>query len=182
VRARTAAALDTTGGPIVVTEPSCAAALAKDLPELVGTDAARRVAARVRTFTGALAERVAEGWRPRHVPDEVVLQTHCHQYAVFGAGQQRNLLRDLGVEKVTEATGCCGAAGNFGFEHDHYDVSLTVADQALRPRLEAAAPDTPVLADGFSCQMQIEHLVGDDRPGATHLAQLLDAPQSPSHS
>ncbi|MFF7702830.1 FAD-binding and (Fe-S)-binding domain-containing protein [Streptomyces lydicus] len=182
VLARTAAALDATEGPIVVTEPSCAAALAKDLPELVDSDAARRVAARVRTFTGALGERVAAGWRPRQVPDEVVLQTHCHQYAVFGAGQQQDLLRDLGVEKVTEATGCCGVAGNFGFEHEHYDVSMAVADQALRPRLEAAAPETPVLADGFSCQMQIEHLVGDDRPGATHLAQLLDDPQPPSHS
>ncbi|KAK1185691.1 FAD-binding and (Fe-S)-binding domain-containing protein [Streptomyces sp. NBS 14/10] len=183
VLARTAAALDTPeGGPIVVTEPSCAATLAKDLPELVDSDAARRVAARVRTFTGALAERVAAGWRPGHVPDEVVLQTHCHQYAVFGAGQQRHLLRDLGIEKITEATGCCGVAGNFGFEHDHYDVSLAVADQALRPRLEAADPGTPVLADGFSCQMQIEHLVGDDRPGATHLAQLLDDAPSPSRT
>ncbi|AKH86421.1 FAD-linked oxidase [Streptomyces sp. CNQ-509] len=180
--ARTAATLDATEGPIVVTEPSCAAALAKDLPELVDSDAARRVAVRVQTFTGALAERVAAGWKPRQVPDEVVLQTHCHQYAVFGAGQQRDLLRDLGVEKVTEATGCCGAAGNFGFENEHYDVSVAVADQALRPRLEAAALETPVLADGFSCQMQIEHLVGDDRPGATHLAQLLDDPQSPSLS
>ncbi|MCX4907432.1 FAD-binding and (Fe-S)-binding domain-containing protein [Streptomyces sp. NBC_00878] len=182
VLARTAATLDATEGPIVVTEPSCAAALAKDLPELVDSDAARRVAARVQTFTGALAERVATGWKPRHVPDEVVLQTHCHQYAVFGAGQQRDLLRDLGIEKVTEATGCCGVAGNFGFENEHYDVSLAVADQALRPRLEAAAPETPVLADGFSCQMQIEHLAGDDRPGATHLAQLLDDPQPPSLS
>ncbi|ELS51104.1 FAD-binding and (Fe-S)-binding domain-containing protein [Streptomyces viridochromogenes] len=182
VLAHAAAVLDASEGPIVVTEPSCAAALAKDLPELVDSDAARRVAARVRTFTGALAERVAAGWRPKHVPDGVVLQTHCHQYAVFGAGQQRNLLRDLGIEKVTEATGCCGVAGNFGFEHDHYDVSMAVADQALRPRLEAAEPGTPVLADGFSCQMQIEHLVGDDRPGATHLAQLLDDPQSPSSS
>ncbi|MEV0598449.1 FAD-binding and (Fe-S)-binding domain-containing protein [Streptomyces sp. NPDC050315] len=180
VLARTAAALDVPegeAGPIVVTEPSCAAALAKDLPELVDSDAARRVAARVRTFTGALSERVAAGWRPEHVPDEVILQTHCHQYAVFGAGQQRDLLRDLGIEKITEATGCCGVAGNFGFEHDHYDVSMAVSDQALRPRLEAAATDTPVLADGFSCQMQIEHLVGDDRPAATHLAQLLDEPQ-----
>ncbi|MGO4423533.1 hypothetical protein AB4Z54_33825, partial [Streptomyces sp. MCAF7] len=61
-------------------------------------------------------------------------------------------------------------------------VSLAVADQALRPRLEAADPGTPVLADGFSCQMQIEHLVGDDRPGATHLAQLLDDAPSPSRS
>ncbi|PRX06136.1 UNVERIFIED_ORG: FAD/FMN-containing dehydrogenase [Actinomadura viridilutea] len=182
VLGRTAAVLDATEGPIVVTEPSCAAALAKDLPELVDSEAARRVAARVQTFAGALAERVAAGWRPRRVPDEVLLQTHCHQYAVFGAGQQRDLLRDLGIDKITEVAGCCGAAGNFGFEQEHYDISLAVADQALRHRLEAVAPGTPVLADGISCQMQIEHLVGDGRPGAVHLAQLLDDPQPPSPS
>ncbi|GAA3941953.1 FAD-binding and (Fe-S)-binding domain-containing protein [Actinomadura viridis] len=180
VLARTAKVLDEPegpAGPIVVTEPSCAAALAKDLPELVDTDAARRVAARVRSFSGALREQVVAGWRPERVPTEVVLQTHCHQYAVFGAGEQRDLLRDLDIEKITEATGCCGVAGNFGFERDHYEVSMAVAEQALRPRLEAAAPGTPVLADGFSCQMQVRHLVGDDRDGAIHLAQLLDHPR-----
>ncbi|ADI03554.1 putative oxidoreductase [Streptomyces bingchenggensis BCW-1] len=133
-------------------------------------------------LAGAASRVLAEAGLPTRARGDICcgltwITTHCQQYAVFGAGQQRELLRDLGIEKITEATGCCGVAGNFGFERDHYDVSLAVADQALRPRPEAAGPGTPVLADGFSCQMQIEHLVGDDRPGATHLAQLLDDPQ-----
>lgn len=180
VLARTVRLLDEPDGdqpPIIVTEPSCAAALAKDLPDLVPTDAARRVAARVRTFTAALAEQTATGWRPVHVPDRVLLQTHCHQYAVFGADQQRDLLRALGVNHVTEATGCCGVAGNFGFEREHYALSMTIADHALAPRLREIDPDTPVLADGFSCQMQIRHLIGGSRPAAKHLAELLDAPR-----
>jgi Fe-S oxidoreductase len=107
----------------------------------------------------------------------VLLQTHCHQYAVFGADQQRDLLRALGVNHVTEATGCCGVAGNFGFEREHYALSMTIADHALAPRLREIDPDTPVLADGFSCQMQIRHLIGGSRPGAKHLAELLDAPR-----
>ncbi|MFI9630625.1 FAD-binding and (Fe-S)-binding domain-containing protein [Streptomyces sp. NPDC052042] len=178
---RTVRKLDTPGEPgppIVVSEPSCAAALSKDLPELVPTEAARRVAARVRTFTGALGEQASSGWRPGRVPSEVVLQTHCHQYAVFGATEQRDLLRTLGVGRVTEATGCCGVAGNFGFEREHYSLSMAVADLALAPCLEAAEPGTPVLADGFGCRTQIDQLTAGREPGAVHLAELLDEPSS----
>ena len=66
--------------------------------------------------------------------------------------------------------GCCGMAGNFGFEAEHYDTSVAVAELALLPALRAEPPDTVVLADGFSCRTQIEQLAG--RP-ALHLAELL---------
>ncbi|MGE2716811.1 FAD-binding and (Fe-S)-binding domain-containing protein [Mycolicibacterium litorale] len=164
---------DGTDRPIVVLEPSCAAAFRKDLPELVHTDAARRVAARIRTFAQMVAESAEKGWRPAHpLPDEVTVQTHCHEYAVFGAAAQRKALQALGVGKVREATGCCGVAGNFGFEKDHYDVSMKVADQALAPALRATPADAPVLTDGFSCHMQVRQL--DAERSSQHLAQLLD--------
>lgn len=172
----TAAALDDgTDRPIVVTEPSCAAALRKDLPELVDTPAAHRVARRVRSFAEQVSAQSDRGWTPSApLPSSVTVQTHCHEYAVFGATTQRRALEAVGVENVREATGCCGVAGNFGFERQHFDVSMAVAEQALAPALRAD-PDATVLTDGFSCHMQARQLTDNPRPSASsHLAQILD--------
>ncbi|GKQ41345.1 FAD-binding and (Fe-S)-binding domain-containing protein [Streptomyces sp. A012304] len=177
VMARTVARLDNGDDrPIVVAEPSCAAALKRDVPELLGTDAARRVAARVHTLTGALTDLAAPGWASPELPDNVVLQTHCHEYATFKGHHPRDLLGRLGVAKVDEAEGCCGLAGNFGFEAEHYDTSMAVAGLALKPRLDDVDPRSPavVVADGFSCATQIDHLAGDRGIRALHLAELLD--------
>ncbi|MBT2547785.1 FAD-binding and (Fe-S)-binding domain-containing protein [Arthrobacter sp. ISL-65] len=166
---------DGTDRPIVVVEPSCAAALRKDLPELVHTDQARRVAARVRSFASHIEELTTSGWKPapaQPLPDRVVLQTHCHEYSVFGAGTQRSALGAMGVSAVVDATGCCGVAGNFGFEKEHFDVSMQVAEQSLAPALRQTDTDSVVLTDGFSCAMQVQQL-DSSRPGR-HLAQLLD--------
>lgn len=167
---------DGTDRPIVVVEPSCAAAFKKDLPELIHTDAARRVSRRIRSFAGMVTELIAAGWQPEwpsgNAPDEVTVQTHCHEYSVFGARAQLAALKAAGVQRVREATGCCGVAGNFGFEPDHYEISMQVAEQALIPALNATAESTPVLADGFSCQMQLMQ-IAPERHGL-HLAELLD--------
>ncbi|WP_044508175.1 FAD-binding and (Fe-S)-binding domain-containing protein [Gordonia sp. KTR9] len=175
---RTVADLDDgTDRPIVVVEPSCAAALAKDLPELIPTEAARRVAARVRSFAAHLPALLDAGWRPPALPDEVTLQTHCHEYAVFGARVGVAALEALGVT-VHTADGCCGVAGNFGFEKGHYEVSMAVAENGLAPALRDG-PHRPVVTDGFSCAMAVEHLATVDdnlsrgRPRGVHLAELL---------
>ncbi|WP_035716941.1 FAD-binding and (Fe-S)-binding domain-containing protein [Gordonia terrae] len=175
---RTVADLDDgTDRPIVVVEPSCAAALAKDLPELIPTEAARRVAARVRSFAAHLPALLDAGWRPPALPDEVTLQTHCHEYAVFGARVGVAALEALGVT-VHTADGCCGVAGNFGFEKGHYEVSMAVAENGLAPALRDN-PHRPVVTDGFSCAMAVEHLatvddaVSHGRPRGVHLAELL---------
>jgi Fe-S oxidoreductase len=174
IMARTVAALDNGDTrPIIVAEPSCAAALKRDVPELLGTRAARRVADRVHTFTGALTDLADPGWRPPPLPENVVLQTHCHEYATFKGRHPADLLRRLGVRGVDEAEGCCGLAGNFGFEAQHYDTSIAVAGQALTPRLDNLC-GRPVVADGFSCATQIDHLAGDQNIRALHLAELLD--------
>ncbi|OBC03285.1 MULTISPECIES: FAD-binding and (Fe-S)-binding domain-containing protein [unclassified Gordonia (in: high G+C Gram-positive bacteria)] len=175
VLARTADQLDDgTDRPLIVAEPSCAAALRTDLPELITTPAAHRVAARVTSFAAYLPTLVDAGLQVPDLPESVTVQTHCHEYAAFGAHASTAALASLGVE-VTTADGCCGVAGNFGFEKGHYEVSVAVAENALAPALRAA-PETPVITDGFSCAMSVDHLTATDpliNAHGQHLAELL---------
>jgi Fe-S oxidoreductase len=163
---------DGTERPIVVLEPSCAAVIRDEGPKLVGGDAAERVAGRVRSFATAVDEALARGYRPTAAaPARAVLQTHCHEHAVFGSDVQQRALRAWGVSEVTVSSSCCGVAGNFGFEAEHFELSMQVADHSIAPAL-AEDTDAPVLTDGFSCAMQVNQL--DPLRGSSHLAQLMD--------
>ncbi|MFI0151817.1 FAD-binding and (Fe-S)-binding domain-containing protein [Streptomyces lydicus] len=157
------------GRPLVVLEPSCAAALRTDLPELLADDPrAPRLAASVRTFAQTL-EDFAPDWRPPRLDRPVAGQTHCHQHAVLGDAADRRLRERAGLTGQLSG-GCCGLAGNFGFERGHYDISVACAEDQLLPAVRQSAPGTEILADGFSCRTQLDHL--GDRPGR-HLAEVL---------
>ncbi|MCP9212871.1 FAD-binding and (Fe-S)-binding domain-containing protein [Streptomyces sp. NEAU-Y11] len=163
-----APALDA-GLPVVGLEPSCTAALRTDLPELLGSDPrAARLADSVTTFAQALEDH-APDWSPPVVDRPVVGQTHCHQHAVLGDGAERRLRERAGLTGELSG-GCCGLAGNFGFEKGHYDISVSCAEEQLMPSVRAAGEDAEVLADGFSCRTQLGHLT--DRP-SRHLAEVL---------
>ncbi|MGI5278567.1 FAD-binding and (Fe-S)-binding domain-containing protein [Streptomyces rochei] len=158
-----------TSAPVVVLEPSCAAALRTDLPELLHDDPrAARLAARVVTFAQAL-ERHAPDWRPPAVGLPAVGQTHCHQHAVLGDAAERRLREAAGLTGDL-AGGCCGLAGNFGFEDGHYEVSAACAEEQLLPAVREAPEGAVVLADGFSCRTQLEQLAG---VRGRHLAEVL---------
>ncbi|MCX4691795.1 FAD-binding and (Fe-S)-binding domain-containing protein [Streptomyces sp. NBC_01408] len=164
-------ALGEADGPVLVLEPSCAAALRTDLPALLPDDPrAPRLAAAVRTFAETLEEH-APHWQPPRLDRPVAGQTHCHQHAVLGDGADRRLRERAGL--VGELSGgCCGLAGNFGFEPGHHEVSVACAEEQLLPSLRAAPPNVVVQADGFSCRTQIAQLGGGGhRP--RHLAELL---------
>ncbi|MGV9972896.1 FAD-binding and (Fe-S)-binding domain-containing protein [Nocardia beijingensis] len=157
------------GGVVVGLEPSCTAVLRADLTELLPDDPrAARTAAAVRTLAEFLAEQPA--WRPpRRTGRRVVVQPHCHQHAILGFDADRRLLASMGVT-VTEITGCCGMAGNFGMQSGHYDISVAVAENGVLPALRAAGADAVFLADGFSCRTQTAALSGRQ---ARHIAQFL---------
>ncbi|MFI9336557.1 FAD-binding and (Fe-S)-binding domain-containing protein [Streptomyces althioticus] len=168
-----------TDAPLVVLEPSCAAALRTDAPELLHDDPrAARLASRVLTFAEAL-EQHAPDWTPPAVNRPVTGQTHCHQHAVLGDGPDRRLREAAGLTGEL-AGGCCGLAGNFGFEKGHYDVSRACAEEQLLPAVREAPEDAVVQADGFSCRTQLEQLGGvRGRHLAEILAEALDAPEAP---
>lgn len=164
---------DGTDRDIVVLEPSCAAAIRDEGPKLVGGDASMRVAARVRSFSVALNEALERGWVPRAAPPETaVLQTHCHEHAVFGSGSQKQVLQAWGVPNIIESSSCCGVAGNFGFEAEHFDMSMKVAEHSIIHALQRGAETSLVLTDGFSCAMQISQI--DPERASEHLAIALD--------
>ncbi|MER5744429.1 FAD-binding and (Fe-S)-binding domain-containing protein [Streptomyces sp. NPDC002225] len=164
--------------PLVVLEPSCAATLRTDLPELLPDDPrAAELAASVRTLAQYL-EEYAPDWQPPRLDRPVAGQTHCHQHAVLGDAAERRLRERAGLTGELSG-GCCGLAGNFGFERGHWDVSVACAEETLLPSVRVAEPGTALLADGFSCRTQLAQLGG---VRARHLAELLAEALRPENS
>jgi len=156
------------GTPIVGLEPSCIAALRHDAKALLPDNPlAAAAAAATHTFAEFLN---GSGWQPPHVGGEALVQTHCHQHAVVGFDADRAVMAGAGIKATVPDSGCCGLAGNFGFERGHYEVSKAAGERVLLPAVRDAAPTTAIVADGFSCRTQITH--GTSRQ-PVHLAQLL---------
>jgi FAD/FMN-containing dehydrogenase/Fe-S oxidoreductase len=157
------------GTPIVGLEPSCLSALRGELPELTADRRAAELVANSHTLAGLLATHAPQ-WTPPKVGRAAIAQVHCHQHATLGFTEETRLLARAGVELTRLPAGCCGLAGNFGFEREHYEVSQALAERALLPAAREAPPQTMILADGFSCRTQVAQ--GSDRT-AVHLAQVL---------
>jgi FAD/FMN-containing dehydrogenase/Fe-S oxidoreductase len=153
------------GRPIVACEPSCVLTIKDDYPALLRGEARRQaelVASRCLTFEEWLEELLSPGalsWKGG--AKRVLVQGHCHQRSLVGMASALRLLRKVPGAEVTELdAGCCGMAGAFGYEREHYEVSRLVGEQRLFPALRQASADTVVVAPGFSCRMQIEHFTG----------------------
>lgn len=138
--------------PVICLEPSCASALADDLPDLLGTERARAIGQQVVLLEHFLVDHVV-ALEP--TAGHLFIHEHCHQRAVFGQIAW-NALLPAGSYTLSDA-GCCGMAGSFGYEHA--DVSLQVAEDRLLPNLRRAQEehaDLAVVAAGFSCRHQLE--------------------------
>ncbi|MGW7257272.1 FAD-binding and (Fe-S)-binding domain-containing protein [Streptomyces sp. NPDC054834] len=160
------------GTPVIGLEPSCTAVFRADAPELMPADQdACRLAGQVRTFAEQLVHHAPDDWRPPRLARQATVQTHCHQHAVMKSDADRELMRRAHLDADVLDEGCCGLAGNFGFERGHHEVSMAVAEQGVLPAVREAAPGSLLLADGFSCRTQIEQ--GDTGRRALHLAEVL---------
>jgi Fe-S oxidoreductase len=160
------------GIPVVGLEPSCTSVFRSDGVDLLAGD--RRME-RLRAATRTLAEVLddAEGWTPPRMGRRAIVQTHCHQHAVLGTSADQRVMERAGIDATVLDSGCCGLAGNFGFEAGHYDVSRAIGERVLLPAVRSVPDDTVVLADGFSCRTQVEQ--GDTGREPLHLAELLAA-------
>ncbi|MFC4855782.1 FAD-binding and (Fe-S)-binding domain-containing protein [Actinophytocola glycyrrhizae] len=165
------------GTLVVGLEPSCTAVFRSDAGELLPEDMdLRRLRDRYVTLAEALLHHSPRPWRPRGPNRRAIVQKHCHHHAIMGFQTDVRAMSQAGVEATVLDAGCCGLAGNFGFERGHYEVSMACAEQALLPAVREAPPDTLVVADGFSCRTQIEQ-AGTGRR-ALHLAELLTLDES----
>ncbi len=161
------------GLPIVGLEPSCILTLRDELPRLLPEDPrAKTIARRAMTF---------EEWAAGHADKlhdlagdaggrEVLVHGHCHQKALSSMDPTRTLLEAAGFGVHETNAGCCGMAGSFGYEAEHYTISVAIAEDRLLPTIREAADDTILVAAGTSCRQQISDLFG--RP-AVHPAELL---------
>jgi FAD/FMN-containing dehydrogenase/Fe-S oxidoreductase len=162
------------GTPLLGLEPSCLLTLADEWTELLPGTQTRTIAAAAQLADNWLALQVQSGrcelqLRPR--PEKCLLHGHCHQKALLGAGGSAAALRLIPQFEVTVLdTGCCGMAGSFGFEREHYDVSFAIANLALLPALEQS-PEAIVAAPGTSCRHQIKDLAHRQ---ARHPLQVLE--------
>jgi FAD/FMN-containing dehydrogenase/Fe-S oxidoreductase len=152
------------GVPIVGVEPSCLLTLRDEYLSLLPADSrALAVAAATRLPEELLLEAIADG---RLVLPEgsalsgrrILFHGHCHQKAITGTAATVALLRSIpGAEVVEVDAGCCGMAGSFGFEAEHYDTSMSIGELRLFPAIRAEAVDTIIAATGVSCRQQISH-------------------------
>ncbi|WP_029895540.1 FAD-binding and (Fe-S)-binding domain-containing protein [Nocardia brasiliensis] len=153
------------GSPIVGCEPSCLFMLRDEHAALVpDVDAVRAVAARVKQVEELLVEAIDAGrlsLSDALAGRRIVFHGHCHQKAEVGTAATMALLRRIpGVQVEEINSGCCGMAGSFGFESEHYDTSMAVGGDRLFPALAAEPDDTIVAATGVSCRQQIFHGAG----------------------
>jgi Fe-S oxidoreductase len=152
------------GVPIVGTEPSCLLTFRDEYPDLLRDDDSKAVAAQSFLLDELLVKLAAE--EPNNVAaifregvaQDVLLHAHCHQKAIVGPEPTLQALRLVPGYKVSLVeTSCCGMAGSFGFEAEHYEVSKAMGSLKLFPAVEAASPATAIAITGVSCRQQIGH-------------------------
>ena len=178
------------GLPIVFCEPGCYSAVRDDHPQLLRGERqreARLVSAACLTFeewASGADIRVCRDhqWQTgMSAPRRVLLHAHCHQKALVGTGPAMKLFGQIpGCEIVDLDAGCCGMAGSFGYEREHYDISQAVGERKLFPAVRDAADGTPIVASGFSCRHQLAHFTGKSAVHpAIAVSELLTHPPQP---
>jgi Fe-S oxidoreductase/FAD/FMN-containing dehydrogenase len=165
------------GVPVVGLEPSCVLGFRDEIPAIVKTDMAARVAEHVLLFEEFLAREANAGTLPLPLKpvtaSRALLHGHCHQKSFGAMGDVERVLGmipDLKVEAVESS--CCGMAGSFGYQASTIDVSLAMAELSLLPAVRTAPDDAIIVADGTSCRHQIHDGTGR---AAVHVARVLQA-------
>ncbi|MBK6782624.1 MAG: FAD-binding protein [Saprospiraceae bacterium] len=153
------------GLKIVVCEPSCTTALIDDLPDLIDDlHLANALKNNVKAIDVFLSEALMAGEiKGKFVSrsKNILLHGHCHQKASFGTSGMKKIYSSTDNTVCIEPdSGCCGMAGSFGYEAEHYNVSKKIAESILIPTINGTSPETLIVANGFSCRHQIVDFSG----------------------
>jgi FAD/FMN-containing dehydrogenase/Fe-S oxidoreductase len=169
------------GLPIVFCEPGCFSAVKDDHPLLLqgedrekAEEVARHCVTVEEWAEGALSASGQEPPEFADTPGRILVHGHCHQKALGGMGALKALLGRVPECEVVDAeAGCCGMAGSFGYEKEHYEVSKAAGDQRLFPAIRRETEETVVVAPGFSCRQQISHFTSTQPKSAVELMDSL---------
>jgi Fe-S oxidoreductase len=161
------------GTPIVGMEPSCLAVFKDELPKLLPhEDDALRLTQNAYHFGEFFRKFDIEPPKLADGDRTALLWGHCHHRATGGVSSEQEVLEQMGLSTNSVQGGCCGLAGSWGFEQGKYKISMDCGEQAYLPAVRNADDDTVVVANGFSCQTQLEHAPKTDRR-ALHLGQVM---------
>jgi len=162
------------GIPIVGIEPSCLLTLRDELLMLLPDDPRGQLIADnaflFEEFFAKLADEGELDLEFQQATEKVLLHGHCHQKALVGTESSKQTLGLAGCDVEEIDSGCCGMAGSFGYEAEHYDISLAMGEQQLFPAVRKTPDETTIVAAGVSCRQQIEHATGKQ---ALHPAEVL---------
>ena len=156
--------------PIVVLEPSCATVFREELTNFFPDD---EVAQRLREQTFLLSdflEQRAPDFKWPQFKKKALVHGHCHHKNIMKMDAEESILKKMKVDYDMPETGCCGMAGAFGFEKEHYDVAMKCGERVLLPAVREQDKDTLILTDGFSCREQIAQTTNRQ---ALHLAEVI---------
>ena len=159
------------GLTVIGLEPSCTVMLTHETTGLVDNPDLARLAELTTSFAEFIApgiRRLVEEDKLRPANTTALTQVHCHEQSLGDPHHAALLLEALGIDEEQIATGCCGLAGNWGFEKDHTEMSFALGERELFPKVRQATGH--VIADGFSCRTQIEQGTGTT---ATHIAEII---------
>ncbi|MFQ5584127.1 MAG: FAD-binding and (Fe-S)-binding domain-containing protein, partial [Calditrichia bacterium] len=149
------------GIPIIGVEPGCTTMFRDEYIDLVKKEDARKVAENVffvEEFLGGLAGngRLNLPWKETFQPQNILVHGHCYQKATTGMESVLKMLQLIPGANIEEIdSGCCGMAGAFGYEKEHYPISMKCGEERLFPVVRAAGAATEIAAAGTSCRHQI---------------------------
>jgi FAD/FMN-containing dehydrogenase/Fe-S oxidoreductase len=152
------------GLTIVVCEPSCASALNDDLPDLIDDETlAFQLKEKIMMIDVFLEKEIQKGnikSKFQSIAGDILIHGHCHQKALYGTSGMKTILGNTNQTVSEIPSGCCGMAGSFGYEKEHYDISKKIGESVLFSAVKSMKPNTTLVANGFSCRHQIEHFTG----------------------
>lgn len=161
------------GTPIVGLEPACVSVFREEMSNLMPSNyQAKRLSKQIFLLSEYVEHRMQEGDVPAwpQLQRRALVHAHCHHSSVLGLASEKAVLERLGLDFELLDSGCCGMAGSFGFEREKYDVSMRCAERILLPAVRAAAADTLLIANGYSCREQVAQATSRE---PMHLAETL---------
>ncbi len=158
------------GIPLIGLEPSCVAVFRDEILNLFPNDADAKQLSHQSFLLSEFLEKKVNHYEFPQLQRKSIVQGHCHHNAIMKMKDEQAVLSKLNLDFEILDSGCCGMAGSFGFEKEHYDISIKVGERALLPAVRNAAKDTIIIANGFSCREQIAQTT--DRH-ALHIAQVI---------